>query len=420
MGEDGATITDIRGSNNATIVGSLPDPTSDQSFYKARTFDGTTMSAVTGDLGNARNAFTAIITHRHDALTSDGLLSSAKSTATSSDFSEVNWMTWAASDEITFYCRRANSTGNFDQLRISPIEAGVGYTTLMQNDGAKMTLLVSGVGLLDTDAALYSSYTETTDQPLHIGKSFQTAAAASTLLDGESGGVLYYKKAIGSDYYPLVEQLKPAHWREYIRVNLGVGAWGDSLTTASFADPSYVKGFATGMGLHDHDLNGVGGETSVSIISRINGTSLADLRRKYTIIFMGNNDGNSAMATAAQNTLDAINRFLLAGNQNILVLGIPNRTVTDATDATIDDRTAYGAQIQAIVKPFCDATPYVTYFDTQDWFVNSDNYTPLDSDDSMDQGKGIVPRSCRDDRFSVASTHFGDIGAAHLAALLLP
>lgn len=403
----------LTGAANASVAGGR--------FREYRPFDGSTQYGVAAtNTVRVGGPFWFVVGVNFDLVTgADGVIAEGTSTTT------YNWWLNRTSDRVSFYVRRFGTTLNLDLVEVTGLSAGTDYVIVGRSDSTGLYLYVSEVGEAYENASLISgsSSFDATQYPFNIGRAFNSAVATSAYMDGKIGFVAYglgqlsereidaLTSAQASDF----AMLKTDLGKQVSRYNSLMGV-GDSLTTESFADPSWVERAAT-----DHnpawrfEVSGISGQTSSGITDRFLTYPLSNIERKVVAFWVGNNDAASGLTVVAR-VQKCVKRALLAGVEKVLILGLPNRIVYTASQATKDAQQALIDVINDAFSDLADEDSRVEYLDVHDWFVNPANYTPVDADDTADQAAGIVPRSVRD---APTGTHFNNTGSQHLADLVV-
>jgi len=417
--EAGTAYVDRVGSLNLSVNGVANNSASGGRFRESRSFNGTNQFGLSAsNTTRAGRPFWGVIGVNFADPSTDGICGEGTSGTT------LNWYLSKIGNIIRFTVRRMSTTVNFDVVEVAGVTSGVDYVIAFRNDSTGLYLYVSEVGEAYDHASLVSGSAgfDLTNYPLNIGRSFVSTVATNSHMNGKIG---FFAYGFGQLSERSIDALTSAQAVDFatLKTDLpktlkryrSVLAIGDSLTTESFADPNTFERATT---LHSPlwraEISGIGGQTAVPVIDRFLTYPLSNIERKVVAFWIGNNS-----ASQRQIVIDAafkgVHRALIAGAERVLILGCPNRTVTDATFQTIATLQGHLDFINAGLSEIAASDSRVYYIDVQDWFINPANYTPIGSNDISDQSRGIVPRSTRDSPASSESTHFGPVGASHLA-----
>lgn len=424
LDEAGTDYLDKIGGLDIPITGAANSAVTAGRFRESRPFDGSTQYGVSAvNTARVGQPFWFVVGCNFSSISgSDGVIGEGTSTTT------CNWYLSRSGAKLRFYLRRKDTASNFDYVEVGDIAASTDYVIVGRNDSTGLYLYVSEVGEAYDNASLTSgpdSY-DSTQYPFNIGRGFFSATAASAVMSGDIGFVAYGFGQLSERSVDSLTRMQAADFatlkndlpRTLLRWR-GILAVGDSLTTESFADPNWSARAAT---LHDAtwraEVSGIGGQTSTPITDRFLTYPLSNISRKVVAFWMGNNDPSN-LQTVIDNVKRCMDRALFAGAEKVLILGLPNRSGFNSSQATVDALQVEHDFINAGFAALAATDARVDYLDVHSWFLTAGNYATtgftLTADDLDDIALGIVPRQMRDTPSSAGSTHLGPDGADHLA-----
>lgn len=323
------------------------------------------------------------------------------------DVNGVQWALYRTGNTILqFLIQRAAGGFQTHSVTIDGLQAGVDHFIHARFDGTNIYLQLDDTIVVgDASGGLWGE-----DKPFALGHAYVSGSGNNNHWRGEIGYCIFGRGHISPDDVRVMQNATLYDWQRMEKKGLGFEAFGDSLTSANYADPSWVtvtgdeaRGLPTLM-------HGISGQNSTGIRSRMEGFLPEMLKRGWIAIWAGNNNASDT-STVIDDVTAMREEALSKGARKILLLGLPNRLVVTSDPGDVATEQGYLDTINTALAALATANADTEYLDVHDLFVNPANYTPVDADDTADQTLGVVPRSARD---SPTGTHLGNVGAAHL------
>ena len=412
LSEAGNTIFDAKGDLNLTVTGTISDAAFDPFFDTSRAFTDNNRADSSEDLATNGNPYWGVVGFSVDSVTGqDQLISSSDETGNPNNF-----QLYRVGNSLRFRVIRFGTELNFDEVSLEGLEAGESYIAVFRADGTNIRLAATGLGEALDDNSL--SLTASTF-PLRVGFKKNSSLDSNNFWNGEIGLVGIGFGQLSDSDTKLLLSAKSVDFRSAHKAIRGIGAWGDSLTTTSFAPEPWPMLLAAAAGGYSHTVNGIGGQNSTEIRARMEATPLENLRVDTLVVWAGNNN-SSARQGVVDDVSAMVDRGLLAGCRQVLIFGLPNRSGFNSTSSVISDLQTNLDFCNAGFQAKAASDERIKYVDLHEAFINPANYSPLDGNDSSDQNAGIVPRSARDTPASPNSTHLGNPGTRHISSTVLP
>ena len=408
MNEDTGDFIDFIGSETLTNTNTVPSAVANPSFYKSRAFVASSSQKGAGSSINTDGEpFWFAIGVKFEST-----IAASRGIAGQADPSGVQWLLRRLNNtELSFYCTSASGTGS-SEVVVAGITDSEYYNVIVRFDGTNLWMHVGGVDDAYSDASIGLS---AVNKPFDLGHARGSATLITNYHDGDIGWAAYgHGHITESDISNLLKSDR-SDWKCSSRTFSGMASFGDSLTTSAYADPSWVKRVESDTDKIDlGELHGVGGESSPGTLARMSEFPLSNIKRGVVAIWSGNNNPTPSSQPIADIT--AMRQIAEdAGARQIVLMGVPNRSVVGSSQAVVDALQVDLDSINAALSAIATLNDNTVFIDLHDEFVNPSKYTPVDGDDVADQTLGVVPRSARDTPSSPSSTHLGNLGAQHVA-----
>ena len=369
--------------------------------YTARTFTSTNEEYGDGAaLGNGSGAFSFAA-----GLTFASAVGT-RAIAGSADSGAVSWIVYRTGGDVAISITRESGSGTHSVVASGAVDAGNYQVVSAVFDGTSLILRVDGeewtanafLGLNDSGA------------DFKLGRAYVSSDLTRNYHDGTIAWAAAHNGIIGEDELEVLRTSTPSDWGLALKRRLGISAWGDSLTSGTYANPDWPYTLAGALRGWASETNGIGGESSTGTAARVAAYDQRRLERGVVAIWSGNNNSSNTDDVIADVTAMRL-AAITAGARCVMLVGLPNRTPYTSSDADIQTAQDNLDIINAAQSALAVANPGNTiYYDLHDFCIN--NYTAVDADDTADMargtaGAGIVPRSMR---YTDTNTHYGQTG----------
>jgi hypothetical protein len=367
-GESDGTFYDCRGGLNLTNSGAA-GATSDTEYGLSRVFIDSNSEYAGNAAGPQINGgpfwFAAGINIDSTASSTRAILGQSDYIAEGST-TDYTWVLIRTNNTtLRFKITRSSGVGTTEvDLQIA---AATYYNVFGYFDGTNLHLYANGESeVVNAPYGLYA-----TNKPFALGKVYQSGAAAFNYFDGKIGYCMFGFGAIDLDIVRVLNNTSANEWRNARRRFQGLGVWGDSLSDGdSFANKGYIQRTAEAASLPFYANHAVGGENSTGTESRASAVHSTLIGQFNVVVWVGNNnpeDTDQVLSDAASIRRTALD----AGTKKVVLLGLPNRSFTNATAGVVDALQADLNTINTGLAAIAAANSDTEYLDVHDLFVNN-------------------------------------------------